>query len=386
MYAFNDKKNNEVVHKIVVPKSLRPKVMAIARLAHQGLAKTYEFIKQKYFWVGMYAETLNWVYSCDKCIKLKPYAMQKAPLGKNFIPHEPGHQISCDILGPLGNGQYVLTVLDNFSRHMQLYQMSNISAESVTKHLFTYISIFGRPAVNLTDLGSQFTAEMCETLSKTLGIKLRHTSSGRPQANGKSERINTGIKATILAMQEEGYNFSHALKIHQNLYNGSVHSSTGFTPNSLHFGIELALIFDTYNPDIKCVQLDKTQYMAHVLETLQKQYTTAFSNLERKQYEQNVKQHENAKLRDIKEGQIVYLRSKDKFKPKFTGPYQVIKRCNAVNYLIRFANNSFANTFKVHVDRLRPAIHRKQHYQGNSSNVEEQTQVYKTRYYLRSCQ
>ena len=109
MYIDKNITTNEASHKTVVPKSLRLKVQTIAHIAHQGLGITYHFVSKKYHWTGMYADTLNFVYSCEKCIKFKPYPTQKYPLDSHWIPDRPGQLISVDILGCLKNGHYDVT-------------------------------------------------------------------------------------------------------------------------------------------------------------------------------------------------------------------------------------------------------------------------------------
>lgn len=387
MYIYRTKESDEYVHKIVVPRSLRAKVLAIAHLAHQGLDKTYQFVSAKYFWFGIYSDTLNFVYSCDKCIKAKPYTSQKAPFGSNWIPDRPAQFISMDILGPLNNGQYVLTIIDHFTRHLELYPLARITTEAVTKHVFDYIASYGRPSMILTDLGTQFCSETFEKINETLGIKLMHTSSGRPQCNAVSERVNLGIKTTILSLMQEGHSFVNALNIHKNLYNGSVHSSTGFTPNQLHFGRHLSLIFDTFQPDLQPTQIDKTQYLAGVLASLNECYQKCFSNLERRQLQQNNRQEANAKVRNLRVNDIVYLRSRDKFKPKYTGPYTITKKCNSRNYLIRVDGDPQARQFRIHVDRLRVAPKRKEYLEHSGlRDGRNQGSVRSTGYNLRSRQ
>ena len=49
----------------------------------------------------MYADTLNFVYSCRKFIKFKPYPIQKIPVHSHGIADCPGQFIFMDILGPL---------------------------------------------------------------------------------------------------------------------------------------------------------------------------------------------------------------------------------------------------------------------------------------------
>lgn len=87
-------------------------------------------------------------------------------------------------------------------------------------------------------------------------MTLTHTSSDRPQANPLSERINNGIKLTILDLQKG--HFINTPSTQKHFYNFSVHSSTGSASNQLHFGINLSLIFDTFQFYLELLQLNKT--------------------------------------------------------------------------------------------------------------------------------
>ena len=89
---------------------------------------------------------------------------------------------------------------------MVLCPMKTISADNVVKALFEYITVKGRPALMLTDLGTQFTTHIFDSFWQQFGIRLIHTSIAHPQAHSLSERINTSIKTTIAALQLEGYN------------------------------------------------------------------------------------------------------------------------------------------------------------------------------------
>ncbi|GBM41715.1 Uncharacterized protein K02A2.6 [Araneus ventricosus] len=242
---------------IVVPKSLQHKALDICHISHTGLDKTYQIVSNRYYWKGVYIDTKNFVLSCDQCIKNKSFTPKHAPPQSNRIPTRPGDYISVDIKGPLPNSVYVLTVLDHFSKHIVLYSLKNITAETISKHILNYISIHGRPSQILSDRGLQFTSEVFSLINKTLGIKLSHTSPVHPQTNGQTERLNPAIESSILTLQERGVNLQNALLIHQNIYNGLIHPSTGYTPNLLHFGRNLPLIFDTFDNNSEPLYLDK---------------------------------------------------------------------------------------------------------------------------------
>lgn len=97
-----------------------------------------------------------------------------------------------------------------------------------------------------SDLGRQFTAGILNGFCTKSGVRLTYSSPAHPQTNSISEQINQAIKATTLALEEDGYNFFNAIKIHQMMYNGSVNLTTKFSPNCIHFGRKLSILYDTY--------------------------------------------------------------------------------------------------------------------------------------------
>ncbi|GBL59443.1 Uncharacterized protein K02A2.6 [Araneus ventricosus] len=365
---------------IVVPKLLQHKALDICHISHTGLDKTYQIVSNRYYWKGVYIDTKNFVLSCEQCIKNKSFTPKHAPPQSNRIPTRSGDYISVDIKGPLPNSGYVLTVLDHFSKHIVLYSLENITAETVSKRILNYISIHGRPSQILSDRGLQFTSEVFSLINKTLGIKLSHTSPFHPQTNGQTERLNPAIESSILTLQERGVNLQNALLIHQNIYNGLIHPSTGYTPNLLHFGRNLPLIFDTFDNNSEPIFLDKAHYVQDLLQQLNTAYELAYSTLTRKQVEQNNRLAKNSRPRALHVGDIVYLKSKGAFKIRFEGPYTIIAKRREVNFTIQALDNKSARSFTVHVDRLRYAPGRKSHLISHDTAPNES----KTRYFLRS--
>ena len=75
----------------------------------------------------------------------------------------------------------------------------------------------------------------------------------------------------------------------------------------------------------------------------------------------------------------MYLKSKDKFKSRFTGPYKIIEKTNRFNYIIQLLDNEFSSKFKVHIDRLKYAPKRKNHLLSQKHNTKESTHTYNLR-------
>lgn len=160
-----------------------------------------------------------------------------------------------DIVGPLGNGAYILTFVDHFSRHLEMKILTNLTSRVVVDSLLWYVTTYGRPSLLLTDLGTQFTAECFEKFNELIGTKLIHTSSGHPEANAISERVNLSIKTSIKSLTDSGVQFKHAVLLQKAMYNASIHGTTNFSPNAIHFGRAMSLLFDIFQPDVTLNQL-----------------------------------------------------------------------------------------------------------------------------------
>lgn len=102
----------------------------------------------------MYADTLNFVASCTKCLQAKHHRTPPAPLQPTYTPMHPGSTISVNLVGPFRNGQSVLTVVRHFSRHLELFPLRVTTCDKIVKCLFSYIVTFGRPSTLLSDIGT----------------------------------------------------------------------------------------------------------------------------------------------------------------------------------------------------------------------------------------
>ena len=85
---------------------------------------------------------------------------------------------------------------------MQLYPIKDTSSSTIVKCLFIYITTFVRPVI-FSDLGPQINSHIYNKFNDSLGIKIFHSSSGRPQSNAISERINAPIKYSVSTLMKK---------------------------------------------------------------------------------------------------------------------------------------------------------------------------------------
>jgi len=338
--------------KIVVPESLKYKALQIAHHTHMGIKKTYEILSRNFFWSGYYSDTIRFVSSCTTCMTIKPHTIPKAPLQDMSIPKKPGELISIDLTGPFSNNQYVLTIIDNFSRHLELYPMSSISSNNVIKKLFHYICSHGRPSFIKTDQGTQFKSTIFQDFVQAYKIKLNFISVAHPESNSLSEIINKAIKSTVKSLMKHNYNFEYAVHLHKSVYNSLIHPTLKMSPNLVHFGRDISTPMDMFDNNFSPELHPNNFDLKRILETSKDMFDIINNNIKTAQRKQNDKYNEKSKLRKFFSNDIVYIRSRNPLKPAFDGPYRVIKRISEVSYVVQWLENIHAPTFVIHVNRL----------------------------------
>ncbi|GFQ87838.1 putative tick transposon [Trichonephila clavata] len=223
----------------------------------------------------------------------------------------------------------------------------------------------------LSDLGTQFTANIFKQITSMTGIALHHTTSRNPKANGQSERINTSLKTTILSLTDHKVDFDLAVAVHKSFYNGTKHSSHGFTPDIVHFGRNLSLIFDTITAPIETPLLTEEGYTNTLLSSLQALQQQIRTNLEKQQNKQQARLNNNITQRAPKVGDAVYTLSGNQFRPKFHGPFEVIKKPNKHTCIIRELDNPQAPEVEVNSHKLKLSCRRFDYSTTNGPNQSE---------------
>ncbi len=105
---------------------------------------------------------------------------------------QPMERVSINIT-EMGSGaigqKYVLTVIDHFSRFVNLYHMSTRTAETVVSKLDMAVEAYGAPSLLLADNAREFCSEKLKAWCRENGIRLVHSTPYHPQGNAISERM-----------------------------------------------------------------------------------------------------------------------------------------------------------------------------------------------------
>ena len=165
--------------------------------SHIGFDRLFASVKQKYYWPLMYSQLRELVLGCQDCQQAKKQTKEKkAPMRP--LPVVPiFERIHCDLLGPVTKSvdgyQYILLVVDSFSRFPEAFPLKTQKAEEVAEALYSVICRWGAPTSILSDNGRNFVSKLCKVLFDLFKIKHLRTSAYHPQCNSACENINRTI-------------------------------------------------------------------------------------------------------------------------------------------------------------------------------------------------
>ncbi|XP_046841052.1 uncharacterized protein K02A2.6-like [Xenia sp. Carnegie-2017] len=223
-------------HQIIIPESLREKVVNIAHEGHMGMSKTKALLREK-VWFPRIDELVNEkVKSCLACQITTPVS-EKEPLKMSELPRYPWKELSMDFgVAPTGTGEYLFVLYDDFSRYPIVEVIRSTSAKTVIPCLDKILSEFGIPDTIRSDNGPPFNSKEFYEFSKYLGFKHRKVTPYWPRANGKVKRFMRTIKKTIKATIMEGKNWKQEIHRFLRNYRTTPHSSTKISSSMALFG------------------------------------------------------------------------------------------------------------------------------------------------------
>ena len=142
-------------------------------------------------------------------------------------------------------------------------------------------------------------------------------------------------------------------------YNSSVHDSTGYSPNMLMFGREVAMAADVALGNPSPQQLSPNDYVDHVVGMLTEAYDEVRENLGRAAQKAKRYYDSKSKAAAFKPGDSVWVYNPRRFQgrsPKwqrcYAGPFTVVKQINDVNFVVRKSPKSPPQV--IHIGKLKP--------------------------------
>ena len=237
------KRNVGSISQIVLPKKYHR--LAIKTLhedmGHLGTEHVFALARQRFFWPRMHAGIEHFIQNVCSCVKQRrPVFPARAPL-QPIITTSPFEMISIDFLHlerSKGGYEYILVIVDLFTRFAQAYATKNKSAKTVASKLYNdFIMRFGFHTKIHHDQVAEFENNLFDNLQKLCDIKHSRTTPYHPQGNGQVERFNRTLLSMLRTLPESYKSSWHEhFNTVTHAYNCTRNDSTGFSPFYLLFG------------------------------------------------------------------------------------------------------------------------------------------------------
>ena len=370
LYRKWESKDGLIVRRqLLVPAILRDefceKVHGDPLTPHMGRRKTLHALQHSCYWYRMHADVALWIKCCTKCQFRK--GMNPKPKAKMVMKRsgEQNERVAMDICGPFLETErynnYVLVVTDHFSKHTECYALKTQKAEEVARTIVNkWFLKYGPPNELHTDQGANFISKLVKEVCKVYGIFKTRTSPYHPEGDGQAERFNRSMQDILYGLHNHTpTEWDLLLPYASFAYNGTIHESTGFTPNFMWFGREIRRPNLLLPVPEEGKEMSYAEYAMQNKRFLEIAYATARENLGRSMEKQKEYHDANAREIQYEPGDLVkiddhtkHVGGTRKFKPKFKGPYYVLDKLGDVNYRIQASADS--NEDIVHHNRMQP--------------------------------
>ena len=239
---------NELTHKnglilkdnqIIIPTSLRTRVIKLAHEGHMGKTKTKQLLRSKVWWPGIDRAVDNLISQCIPCQSTTWEGKESVtPLKPTPAPSTPFTCIHVDLCGPFPTGESVFSSIDETSRWPTVTILKSTVTSKITSVLDDLSSTFGYPDCIRSDNGPQFISKEFKDYCIKQGIDHKPVTPYYPQANGEVERFFRTLKKVICCAINEGKPWKNEILKFLLNYRNTPHQTTGKSPAEIVLNYE----------------------------------------------------------------------------------------------------------------------------------------------------
>lgn len=347
--------------KCIFGASARTKLLHAAHeeTGHHGEQATFQLLKERFFWPTMWNDCRQHVRSCHEC-QIRSVRKHAVPLIVS-TPATLFTRIYLDIMHmPRAHGyKYIIAARDDLTAAAEGRALQRATAAAVSRFFWEEILCrYGAVGQVTTDNGPEF-QEAFSLLMNKYGIPQIKISPYNSRANGVVERGHFVIREAIIKAcggkpSDWPKKVSHAFFADK----VTIRRSRGFSPFYLLHGVDPVLPFDlaeaSFLVDGFTRDLSSSELLALRIRQLEKRagdIERAKATLVQLRYrsKEQFEKRFRTKLRttDYAPGDLVLVRNSPieqshdrKSKPRFNGPYEVVRRTKGGSYVLQELDGS----------------------------------------------
>ena len=155
--------------RIIIPISLRARVVELADRGHQGIVKTKSLIRSRVWFPGIDKHVEDKVKTCKECQACVDRPTYE-PMRASEMPDGSWQKVSGDFNGPMSDGNYWFVNHCEYSRWVTVDLIKSCSMESIQPVLEQLFRTFGVPFEYKTDNGSPFQSYKFAEFAESFGV------------------------------------------------------------------------------------------------------------------------------------------------------------------------------------------------------------------------
>jgi hypothetical protein len=274
LYFYSKQKGtNRDEKRIVIPESLQNNFISsyhdLPSAGHLGTLKTFSRIAKHAWFPKMFRKVKEYCEKCSVCDKNRRFFKINDSL-KPIVSTRPMEILIIDHCGDFNKtkkkNQYVLTVVDHFTRKRWFIPVPTTKAEHTFDALLAHVfSPFEFPKTIITDRGSGFKSKLAADFAKIANYEISFALPDQHNTAGSAEISNRIMEDIIKKYidQIKQNNWDEYLGLAAFALNKSISAAHGYSPDFLFFGR------DPINPFVEEKEiLDLSEYVQSQKEAL----------------------------------------------------------------------------------------------------------------------
>ena len=214
--------------------SLQRLVVDLAHEGHQGVVKCKRLLRGKVWFPQMDKLVEQKIAGCRGC-QASTRTVTRDPLRPTPLPERAWQHVDMDFWGPLPSGDYLLVVIDEYSRYPVVEPTQSTGGDTVIPILDKIFSTHGFPDSAKTDGGPPFNSHAFQSYMRWAGCQHKKVSAEDPEANGLAENFMKVLKKSWHTLMVECKNPKQEMYKLLRQYRATPHSSTGRAPAEVLF-------------------------------------------------------------------------------------------------------------------------------------------------------